>query len=286
MAISRWRGGRSLTTWSPIKTLPSVMSSRPAIIRRAVDFPQPEGPTKTTNSPSGISKFILSTATTSSPKTLVTSSRVTSAIPLPPSVYPERLRRPGSPHYLLVFPSLYLATFYLMPPRPAQAISLLDREQAPDGFLDPRARDLPGFDGVHHGIVSGGLLLRWTGDYEQIGPRLHSLDRSLGRRSSALRPRHRQIVGNDHTVEAEIPAQHAYCLSGEACRIMGVDGRVEEVPDHHHRHPRIDGGLERRQVVRLEGLRVVPYDGQAYVRVCGRCAVVWEVLGRRDYAGL
>src|SRR5215208_1684498 len=199
---------------------------------------------------------------------------------------PERLRRPGSPHYLLVLPSLYLATFYLMPPRPAQAISLLDCEQAPDGFLDPRARDLPGFDGVHHGIVSGGLLLRWTGDYEQIGPRLHSLDRSLGRSSSALRPRHRQVIGNDHTVEAEIPAQHAYCLSGEACRIMGVDGRVEEVPDHYHGHPGLDGGLEWRQVVRLEGLRVVPYDGQAYVRVCGRCAVVWEVLGRRDYAGL
>src|SRR5829696_864379 len=133
MAMSRSRGGRSLTTWSPIKTLPSVMSSRPAIIRRAVDFPQPEGPTKTTNSPSGISRFILSTATTSSPKTLVTSSRVTSAIPLPPSAYPNDSVVQDPLIISWVLPSLYLATFYLMPVRPAQVVSLLDCEQAPDG---------------------------------------------------------------------------------------------------------------------------------------------------------
>src|SRR5215213_5426169 len=138
MAMSRWRGGRSLTNWSPIKTLPPVMSSRPAIIRRAVDFPQPEGPTKTTNSPSGISRFILSTATTSSPNTLVTSSNVTSAIPLPPSVYPN-----GSLVAFRALLPLYLVVFYLMPPRPAQVVSLLDREYAPDGLSDACARYLP-----------------------------------------------------------------------------------------------------------------------------------------------
>src|SRR5215218_7474231 len=142
MAMSRWRGGRSLTTWSPIKTLPALMSSRPAIIRRAVDFPQPEGPTKTTNSPSGISKFILSTATTSSPKTLVTSSNVTSAIPLPPSVLPNRSVVQDSLVAFRALLPLYLALFYLMPARPAQVVALLDREQAPDGFLDPGSRDL------------------------------------------------------------------------------------------------------------------------------------------------
>ena len=31
---------------------PAVMFSSPAIIRSKVDFPQPEGPTSTTNSPS------------------------------------------------------------------------------------------------------------------------------------------------------------------------------------------------------------------------------------------
>src|SRR5919112_947118 len=118
------------------------MSSRPAIIRRAVDFPQPDGPTKTTNSPSGISKFILSTATTSSPKTLVTSSSVTSAIPLPPSVLPNgSFVQDSLAAYRALLP-LYLALFYLMAPRPAQVVSLLDREQAPDGLLDPGSRYL------------------------------------------------------------------------------------------------------------------------------------------------
>jgi hypothetical protein len=67
---------------------------------------------------------------------------------------------------------------------------------------------------------------------------------------------------------------------------MGIDGRVDEVPDHYHGHPGLDGGLERRQIVGLEGLRVMPYDGLAHVRVCGRRTVVWEVLGCRDHTGL
>src|SRR5262245_7525315 len=38
--------------------VPLDVSSRPAIRRSSVDFPQPEGPTKTTNSPSSISRSI------------------------------------------------------------------------------------------------------------------------------------------------------------------------------------------------------------------------------------
>src|SRR5688500_244715 len=145
------------------------MSSRPAIIRRAVDFPQPDGPTKTTNSPSGMSKFILSTATTSSPKTLVTSSRVTSAIPLPPSVPPDGSVVQDSLVAFRALLPLYLAPFYLMPSRPAQVVSLLDHEQAPDGFHDPGSpltRRRP-----------PRLRKLRTGDYEQISPRL---ERYLG----------------------------------------------------------------------------------------------------------
>ena len=41
----------SLTRLPPITTSPLVTSSSPAIMRRRVDFPQPDGPTKTTNSP-------------------------------------------------------------------------------------------------------------------------------------------------------------------------------------------------------------------------------------------
>ena len=40
-----------LTSRPSIQTSPSETSSSPAIMRSIVDLPQPEGPTKTTNSP-------------------------------------------------------------------------------------------------------------------------------------------------------------------------------------------------------------------------------------------
>ena len=54
MAMSRSLGGRSFTTLEPISIVPEVISSRPAIMRRSVDLPHPEGPTRTTNSPSSM----------------------------------------------------------------------------------------------------------------------------------------------------------------------------------------------------------------------------------------
>ena len=51
---------------------PEVTSSSPAIRRRRVDFPQPDGPTKTTNSPSAISRRSNGRITSTSPKFLVT----------------------------------------------------------------------------------------------------------------------------------------------------------------------------------------------------------------------
>src|SRR3954452_5247012 len=65
----------SVTTRSPMITSPPVGSSRPATMRRSVDFPHPDGPTSTMNSPSAISSETRSTATTSRPNTLLTSSR-------------------------------------------------------------------------------------------------------------------------------------------------------------------------------------------------------------------
>jgi hypothetical protein len=53
MAMPRFAGGRSLTDLPSIIISPLVTSSSPAIIRSSVDLPQPDGPTKTTNSPSG-----------------------------------------------------------------------------------------------------------------------------------------------------------------------------------------------------------------------------------------
>jgi hypothetical protein len=54
--MPRMEGGMSLTTWPPIDSVPAVMLSRPAMVRRRVDLPQPEGPTKTTNSPERMSR--------------------------------------------------------------------------------------------------------------------------------------------------------------------------------------------------------------------------------------
>ena len=70
----------------------------------------------------------------------------------------------------LFYPCTWL-TFYLMPARPAQVVSLLDTEQPLERVPDPRTRDLPGHDSGHHGLVTVGLLLR-AGDYEQSSPRL------------------------------------------------------------------------------------------------------------------
>jgi hypothetical protein len=56
MAMPRWTGGTSLTTMPSISSVPPVIFSSPAIIRRSVDLPQPEGPTKTISSPSSMSR--------------------------------------------------------------------------------------------------------------------------------------------------------------------------------------------------------------------------------------
>src|SRR5699024_6846128 len=57
MAMSRSFGGTSLIRRSPMYISPLEISSRPATMRRVVDLPQPEGPTKTINSRSAISKL-------------------------------------------------------------------------------------------------------------------------------------------------------------------------------------------------------------------------------------
>src|SRR5690242_17244032 len=77
--MSRSFGGTSLTTSPPIRISPPEMSSSPAIIRSVVDLPQPDGPTRTTNSLSAISRSMPRTASTSS-YILTTLRRFTSAM--------------------------------------------------------------------------------------------------------------------------------------------------------------------------------------------------------------
>src|SRR5262245_31838104 len=72
----------SFTRAPPIIRSPDVMSSSPAMRRRSVDLPQPEGPTKTTKSLSAISRstpWIVSIR----PNALRMSLSITSAMILP-----------------------------------------------------------------------------------------------------------------------------------------------------------------------------------------------------------
>ncbi len=52
MASPRSAAGTSLTRLPSSRISPALGFSRPAMMRSSVDFPQPDGPTKTTNSPS------------------------------------------------------------------------------------------------------------------------------------------------------------------------------------------------------------------------------------------
>src|SRR6266516_1051927 len=81
--MSRSRGETPFTTAPPIPIRPEVGRSSPATSRRAVDFPQPDGPTRIMNSPSWIVSVRSSRATTPPAKTLPTSSYRTSATRLP-----------------------------------------------------------------------------------------------------------------------------------------------------------------------------------------------------------
>src|SRR6266852_1226088 len=72
--------GTLFTTRSPILIWPAVISSSPARQRSAVVLPQPDGPTRTRNSPSLICRSRSLTATTSSEYAFVTWSKVTGAM--------------------------------------------------------------------------------------------------------------------------------------------------------------------------------------------------------------
>src|SRR5437660_2808259 len=89
MAMRRSRGERSLTTRPPMRISPDVGASSPAIMRNNVVFPEPDGPRKTRNSPSRVSRFTLFTAPSPpSLKTFVSSRVSTTAIRPPVPSFP------------------------------------------------------------------------------------------------------------------------------------------------------------------------------------------------------
>src|ERR1051326_2665861 len=59
--MSRSRAGTSFTTRSPMRMVPALTVSSPATMRSVVDLPQPDGPTRTRNSPSPITRSTLRT---------------------------------------------------------------------------------------------------------------------------------------------------------------------------------------------------------------------------------
>ena len=78
MASPRSALSVSFTSRPSMRISPAVASSSPAMVRRSVDLPQPEGPTKTANSPSSILRSI-GRSTWTGPKDLDRRLRVRSA---------------------------------------------------------------------------------------------------------------------------------------------------------------------------------------------------------------
>src|SRR5262249_37355221 len=100
IATSRSRAGTRLTTRSPIWMVPVVTDSSPAIMRSAVVFPQPDGPTRTTNSPSRTSRLRSRTALVPSPYTLPSSLNTSWATNVSLTVWHcSGTVRYGAPHH-------------------------------------------------------------------------------------------------------------------------------------------------------------------------------------------
>ena len=64
MAICRAAGGASVTSSLPMAMRPLLTRSSPAMRRKVVDLPQPDGPSSTTSVPTPASKLTSSTAVT------------------------------------------------------------------------------------------------------------------------------------------------------------------------------------------------------------------------------
>src|SRR4030081_1094313 len=77
--MSRSAGGTSFTTRCPSVSVPEVIVSSPATMRKVVLLPQPEGPTSTTNSPASTRRSTPCTATTPLSYSLRTRSSCTGA---------------------------------------------------------------------------------------------------------------------------------------------------------------------------------------------------------------
>src|SRR5258708_16862010 len=139
--MRRSGGVRWLTARPPMRISPDVGVSSPAIIRKSVVFPEPEGPRKTRNSPSRVSRFTLLTAPSCpSLKTFVRSRVSTTAI----GGRPVWSFPPGKDTPVFVFGSLggILGSF------------VAARHFGEHGGNDPR----------FEGLIDGGCGVTWIAD--------------------------------------------------------------------------------------------------------------------------
>ena len=58
MLVGRLFAGTSSMRLPPIRMAPSLMSSKPAMVRRSVVLPQPDGPSREKNSPARMVRSI------------------------------------------------------------------------------------------------------------------------------------------------------------------------------------------------------------------------------------
>src|SRR5689334_2762878 len=99
MAMSRSFAITSFIRTPPMRSSPSLISSRPATMRNAVDLPQPDGPTSTRNAPSATVRSRSVTAWTPLAYTLLMWSNSTLAtlhLHVPPTAKLRIRRRPAA----------------------------------------------------------------------------------------------------------------------------------------------------------------------------------------------
>src|SRR5690349_18801839 len=92
MAMRRSAGASSLTRRPPMASSPAETVSSPAMMRSSVVLPQPEGPTKTQNSPSFTSRS-MSRRISTVPKDLQMPRSVTSGMAISPRPLLDRTGR-------------------------------------------------------------------------------------------------------------------------------------------------------------------------------------------------
>jgi hypothetical protein len=103
--------------------------------------------------------------------------------------------------------------------------------------------------------------LAGVADDRQVATRLHEVDGASPGRDLPDRGR-REVVGDDHAVEAQVTADHPVDDGGREGRLLaGVDPGVDDEGHHDHVDARVDGRPEAGQPGIAAGRRGVHHAG-------------------------